>query len=329
MPFARICDALHLGGLTAEPVPLSGGFMHRMYALATTQGRYAVKLLNKEVMQRPGVLENYAAAEVCEALLEQHRLPILPALTIDGRKLHCIDGRYLYVFAYFDGAALPETAVTPEHSRCIGDALARIHRIRRRELPGHPIPAQPIDWPALTAALLSDDDARAEGCLMQDALPLLVRATEAADEALRRLPRIEALCHNDMDPKNVLWRGEDFRIIDLECLGDADPMQEMMDLAVSWGGKPLSEGCFRAFIGGYAAAGGTLPSDPAAVYDSRRNYLEWLAYSAVRALAEEADERRIGREQITATLDKIRRDLSDRERILRWMEDARTALPAE
>jgi hypothetical protein len=61
--------------------------------------------------------------------------------------------------------------------------------------------------------------------------------TLAAD----RLPRRTALCHNDMDAKNVLWQGGDFRIIDLECLGPANPEQEMLDLAISWAGYELDE----------------------------------------------------------------------------------------
>ena len=42
----KICRQLELGTLTAPPGPLSGGFLHKMYSLFTTKGRYAVKLLN-------------------------------------------------------------------------------------------------------------------------------------------------------------------------------------------------------------------------------------------------------------------------------------------
>ncbi len=319
MPFEKICSALHLGDLTAAPVPLTGGFLHRMYALTTTSGRYAVKILNGEVMARPGVLGNFAAAEAIEARLEQRNLPILPALTIDGRKMHSIGGQSLYVFDYYDGRALSGPEVTPAHSRRIGEVLARIHGIDRRTLPGHPARPAPIDWPALTAALLADSTAHEAGLLMQEALPMLARLTAAADEALARLPRIEAICHNDMDPKNVLWQGDAYRIIDLECLGYADPTQELVDLAISWGGEPLDGACVRAFIAGYISAGGVMPADPAAVYDSRRNNLEWLAYNARRALFADPAERATGLAQVSATLAKLRCDLANRERVLRWL----------
>lgn len=319
--FSTICRALSLGDPTVPPQRLSGGYTHRMFALTTTQGRYAVKLLNPEIMRRPDARDNYARAEAFEALLEEKGLPILPALTIDGRRLHCVDGQYLYVFDYFDGHALRDTEITVAHCAAMGDVLARIHAVARRELPGVADAPDPIDWPALTGALLACESTHAEGRAMQEALPMLERVTRAAQEAARRLPRREALCHNDMDAKNVLWRGDTFRIIDLECLGFADPAQEMLDLAVSWAGWPPQEGPFKAFVRAYKQAGGDVPAEAALLYDSRRNHIDWLAYNARRALFDDPQERRTGREQIVETLEKITSDQHHRGMILRWMEE--------
>ena len=317
--FDRICAELNLGALTAPPQRLHGGYTHRMFRLDTTGGCYAVKLLNPEIMQRPGVLDNYRTAEGFEALLERENLPILPALTIGGRKLHCVDGQYLYVFDYFDGRVLSAEEITPAHCAKIGGVLAGIHRAGENALP-HPQTealGAGVLWRERADALLASDDARAEGELLHAAVPMLERASAAAEDAVRRLPPMQALCHNDMDPKNVLWRGEDFRIIDLECLGLADPRQELLDLAVAWSGG--REEPFKAFVSAYAAQGGTLPTDAASVYDSRRNYLDWLAYNAQRALSDDAEERKTAREQIIWSLEKLRRDVDMRESILRWM----------
>ena len=321
MNFDRLCAGLSLGTLTAPPVRLHGGYSHRMFRLTTDQGDYAVKLLNPQVMQRPHVLENYRTAEGFEALLEKAGLPILPARVIGGNKMHCVDGQYLYVFDYYDGRVLTDGEITPEHCAKVGAALAGIHGA------GEPSQSAGADssprgrafWKALAEDLLFTDDARAEGELLQAALPMLVQVSAAAEEAVRRLPKEEALCHNDMDPKNVLWRGEDFRIIDLECLGCANPAQELLDLAVSWGGG--QEARFKAFVGAYYGAGGARVTDAAAMYDSRRNYIDWLAYNAQRALSADAEERRVAREQVRWTLDKIRDDAQMRQTILRWMDE--------
>lgn len=318
--FENICTALGLGRLTAEPRQLSGGYMHRMFAVTTGQGQYAVKLLNPEVMARPEAAGNYRRAEAFEAMLEQQGLPILPALSIGGHKMHCVNGQYLYIFPYYDGRALRDGEITPAHCRRMGEALARIHATARREAPECDTSA-PIDWPALTAALLHNEESRAWGARMHCALPMLIRQTRRMALASAQLPRSEALCHNDMDAKNVLWQGEDFRIIDLECLGWGDPQQEMLDLAISWAGWPQDEERFLAFVAGYRQAGGQITADADVLYDSRRNHLDWLAYNARRALHDDPGERRIGREQIDETLEKLDSDRENRRQVLRWLEE--------
>lgn len=317
--FDRICTALSLGVLTAPPLRLSGGYTHIMFRLDTSAGCCAVKLLNPEIMSRPDALDNYRAAEGFEALLEAENLPILPAKVIRGQKLQCVDGQYLYAFDYYDGRVLQAEDITPAHCAKIGAVLARIHALVRQREAVSADPSSPLAWAALTDALLASADAKAEGCALRAAVPLLKRVTTAMEEANARLPRVEALCHNDMDPKNVLWQGEEFRIIDLECLGYADPRQELLDLAVSW--SEGRETQFKAFVSAYVAQGGVFPADADAVYDSRRNILDWLAYNARRALADDPEERRIAREQIRWSLERIRRDMEMRERILRWMAE--------
>lgn len=318
--FENICTALQLGGLSAPPVQLSGGYTHRMFSLTTTAGRCAVKLLNPEIMSRPGAQDNYARAEAFEAMLEAAGLPILPARVIGGRKMQYVDGQYLYVFDYFDGCVLPDREITPAHCAAMGDVLARIHAVARREAADEPAGSSP-DWPRLTAGLLRHPEAVPEGADMHRALPTLIRATRAMELASARLPRTEALCHNDMDSKNVLWQGDSFRIIDLECLGYANAEQELLDLAISWAGWPAEETKFKAFLHAYRAAGGRITAAPADLYDSRRNHLDWLAYNARRALCEDPKERRTGREQVAETLVKIASDQRSRARILTWMEE--------
>ena len=319
--FHTICHRLSLGSLLDAPRPLSGGYMHRMFALHTTQGRYAVKLLNPDVMARPTAMNNYRQAEAFEALLEERGLPILPALTIGGQKMQRIDGQYLYVFEYVDGRALQDGEITPAHCAAMGSVLAQIHALCHREAPEEA--AEPLpDWPPLIAGLLRDPESAVEGTRMHCALPMLLQLTRKAALAALQLPKVQALCHNDMDAKNVLWQGDTFRIIDLECLNWGNPLQEMLDLAIFWAGWPQDQQRFTAFVKGYREAGGALPADASALYFSRRNHLDWLAASAVRALHPDPAQRQLGRRQIHETLDKLASDQKHAEQILRWLQEA-------
>lgn len=47
---------------------------------------------------------------------------------------------------------------------------------------------------------------------------LFYESQENGNQAVKELPAIHTICHNDPDSKNVLWREKDFRIIDLEWL---------------------------------------------------------------------------------------------------------------
>ncbi len=100
--------------------------MHKMYKLETEQGTYALKLLNKFVMQRETAMGNYMEAERLERLLEQRDMPILPALVFDGRKMQEIDGQYFYLFDYYAGKTLSGKEITEYHCAKIGKTLAKM-----------------------------------------------------------------------------------------------------------------------------------------------------------------------------------------------------------
>ncbi|WP_336776843.1 hypothetical protein [Paenibacillus sp. MMO-58] len=44
-----LCNELGLGDITIAPTALSGGLLHRMYAVQTTSGKYVVKALNEKL----------------------------------------------------------------------------------------------------------------------------------------------------------------------------------------------------------------------------------------------------------------------------------------
>ena len=54
-------------------------------------------------MKHPSVFENYARAETLEKILEENGLPVVPALTFDGKKMLESDGRYFYIFTWQEG----------------------------------------------------------------------------------------------------------------------------------------------------------------------------------------------------------------------------------
>ena len=315
--FEKLESAYHWK-LTGAPVPLTGGLMHKMYRIETEQGTYALKLLNRFVMRRENAMGNYAEAERLERLLEQRGIPILPALTIGGRKMQEIDGEYFYLFDYYDGKPLRADEITEYHCVRMGSVLAAIHGTDRKNADTE-YAKMSVDWDFYFSAMERADQRLYE--MLRPCRALLAEGQENGNRARKKLPHILAVCHNDMDRKNVLWNGEDYRIIDLECLSCGNPMLELFELALCWSGY---EECqidfrrFRAFLRGYANAGGELPTDWATLYDCNNGRLEWLEYNLKRVLGIDCgdDEKQLGIEQTEETVRHITYYTKMREQIL-------------
>ena len=304
---AKVCEALKLGDLTEEPRRLTGGFLHKMYSVFTDKGKYAVKLLNPFIMQRETAMGNYRTAERFEAVLEENGLPVLPALRFNGKKMQETDGRYFYVFDWFDGRALKPGEITKFHAEQIGRTLAKIHALEKTES-DEKADEMHTDWAGYIRRLMKEEPEL--GALLQENLPFLEERQTAANAAVKKLSPVRTICHSDMDPKNVLWCGEKHRVIDLECLGYGDPFLELLETALCWSGL---DGCridtdlFCAFVRAYRDAGGAWPADWAVLFDANCGRLGWLEYCVQRALGINCseEERAQGREGIPVTLRQL------------------------
>ncbi len=292
--------------------------MHKMVKIDTQHGTYALKLLNPFVMRKENTMDHYAQAERLENLLEQRGIPILPALYLDGRKMQEIDGEYFYLFDYFHGKALKINEITAHHCKEMGKVLAEIHRIDKKYEP-EAFCEMSIDWNLYLAEMKYSNTKLYT--MLKDALPVLQDCQHKGNQARKKLPQIVSICHNDMDCKNVLWNGDEYRIIDLECLSYHNPFLELFELALCWSGY---EDCnidfqlFQFFLQEYKHAGGEMPRDWETLYDCNIARLEWLEYNLKRVLGIDCgmDEKEIGMQQVEKTLRLILYYFHMKEQIL-------------
>lgn len=301
----RIAAKLNLGSVIEPPRQLTGGFMHKMYSLFTERGRFAVKLLNPHIMARPDALDNFRRAEAFEAQLERAGIPILPALVFGNQKMHQLDEQYFYLFDWFEGRALRSEQITEDHCRIIGAQLAKIHRI---DLQNEPAGCEQlsIDWDSLIEPFATSDP-MLHGLLRRNR-GLLYELQSLANAAFPRLPAVSAICHNDMDSKNVLWHGSECRIIDLECLDRSNPCLELYETALYWSGieqHRLNPQFFDTFMLAYSDAGGTLPPDLTVVHDANAGRLGWLEHNLQRARGVGCSE-----EEIAVGVSEVRKTLA-------------------
>ncbi len=288
-----------------EVTILTGGLMHKMYHLKTNQGDYALKVLNQFVMQRKSAMDNYRRAEKLECLLEKNNIPILPALSFNGKKMQEINGVYFYLFDYYPGRALKHNEIKEVHCLQIGKVLAKIHNIDK--LKTIKFSQINIDWDFYLTRLKQADQLLYK--LLKDNYSLIIESQNNSNLAKSKLPKMATICHNDMDCKNVLWNNQDYRIIDLECLNYNHPFIELFELALCYSGYEKCQidfNLFNTFIKGYVLAGGKLPTDWNVLYDCN-NRLEWLEYNLKRVLGIDCgkDEKEIGVKQSIKTIKLI------------------------
>ena len=320
----QLFETLSLGDVALPIVSVSGGFMHRMYKVCTANHTYAVKHLNPEIMKRPAAMENYKKAERLEAILESAGIPIVPALTFDGKKMQEFHGNYFYIFDWHDGNITDWNNITPEQCWKAGNIQGRIHAIETKQSEPSEPGLSTIDWKeylAKAASTATDAGAPAKEVesLLKENLTLLDYAQNELNKARQALPNITTIIDEDMDPKNVMWENEEPVVIDLECLDYGNPISSAIQLSLQWSGitlcnfdaekqKAFFQGYFQAYDNGFR--------NYKSVFGLTYTWIEWLEYNIQRALGASQDkaEQEMGLTEVRNTINRIKyiREMEDK-----------------
>ena len=315
---AKLFETRELGKVVFPVVPVSGGFMHRMFRAETGEKAYAVKHLNPEIMKRPGVMENYRRAEKLEQILEDAGIPVVPALMLNGRKMQELDGEYFYIFRWQEGRITDWKNITAGQCRQVGSIQGRIHALRPVEKHTEPVMSD-IDWHGYAEeACRQDSDIKD---ILRENEPLLYDVQDELNRARQVLPDIECITDEDMDPKNVMWNDGKPVVIDLECLDYGNPVSNALQLSLQWSGITtctLDTKKVEAFFKGYLEAYDNGFRDYGSVLGLAYTWIEWLEYNITRALGkcQDENERQMGITEARNTVNRIRyiRESEDRIR---------------
>ena len=305
----RLFESRRLGKVILPVSRVAGGFLHRMYRVDTDGQTFAVKHLNPGLMKRPGVMDNYRKAEKLEQILEDAGIPIVSALTIGGRKMQEADGEYFYVFRWQKGRITDWNNITPEQCRQAGKIQGRIHALQPLETAHREPELSAVDWAGYLAEAERQGSVIAP--LLKEHMELLRYAENAMNSARQKLPDIECITDDDMDPKNVMWDGGKPVVIDLECLDYGNPVSGALQLALQWSGITtctLDPGKITAFFEGYLEAYDNGFRDYGSVFGLAYTWIEWLEYNITRALGQcqDAGEQETGISEVRNTVNRIR-----------------------
>lgn len=316
MNIKRFCKEYNLGEVL-NITKISGGLMHKMFKVDTTKGIYCIKVLNPEVMSRKEAYGNFVVSESVSNLAKKNGIPVSSALDIDGNYLTKLDNMYYMVFDYVDGKTLKDDEITVEHCKKIGNILAHIHLLDYKEI-GLESNIQEYkklyDWESYinnpNFNKMSYKDLYLNNYKKYNSL--LKRANERFNESNLN----QAICHNDMDPKNVMWNNNNPIIIDWECAGIANPERELIEVALCWSGflsNNFSEEKFKAIFKEYSKYRSINNID---WYDVICGNLVgrfgWLKYNLERSLgivSNDEEEMKLAANEVIKTIDEINRYL--------------------
>lgn len=314
----ELCHIYALGKPLASPTRVFGGLLHRMYRLPTTQGEFAVKVLNPTIMQYADVRAKFRLSERISSAVATAGLPAVFALIGAGDVVHDIGPVTVMVFPWINAQALTTFSAPPEQARQIGSILGRIHALPLRfdelTLPEWPSPTdfQEAEW-----ALLVDDAERKSITWAQEVrslLPEIAAWIRLSHEAQQALGNTWVVSHGDLDQKNVLWSDSQTPwLIDWESAGFVQPAMEAVGAALDWCGQAAGQFhaiAFEAFLEGYREARKlTTQEVECGLQAYCGNWCGWLKFNIQRSLRlEECDPegQALGTRETFSTLAMLR-----------------------
>ena len=307
--FDKMVKKLNLGNIIEEPLKVTGGLTHRMFKIVTDEGRYIVKLLNPNIMKRPTAMSNFNRADRYEEILKENGIKAVYSLAFNDKKMQEIDGQYFYVYEWYDGKSLKDGEITKYHCEEMGKVLAKIHNI---DLVNSEFSDNEKNIDFKYNMDLSKEKESPIYDLIYDKLDILNDSINKGNEAIKHLPNYLSICHNDMDSKNVMWLGEDYKLIDLECLGYSNPYLELYELALCWSGYEkcnINFDLFKTFFKAYFDNTKLDKNvDWESIYYANNGRLEWLEFNIKRSLMIDCDtkeEQEIGMNEVKETIEHV------------------------
>lgn len=323
----KLCNYLELGKLIKTPEAIAGGLLHKMYAIETTQGKYAIKALNPQIIRRPTAMKHYIDSEQIARIASKH-IPTLPALVYNNASLQEIEKQCYLIFHWVDGKSLQPEDIRIEHCERIGEILAKLH-MTDFSLLAIPYDAshnvQTTDWN--NYLIKGKENNLSWVTPLQDIIDQLYNWHAEAILSAEHLSSNRVMSHRDLDPKNVLWNGDNPILIDWESAGYTNPMHDLVETAIYWSEDQvgsINKQHFLSLINSYKKQRTLLKTDwKKVLYNGFINKLGWLEYNMKRSLwieCTDKEERQLGIAQVNATLNNISKYGSMIHQLEEWLQ---------
>lgn len=314
--FDHVCKMYNVGKLVASPTQIFGGWMHEVWQLHTSEGMFAVKLLDPYLVALPGFLTATHRGDDLAQYMKMQGVPTVPAIRLNNSSTALVQDRQVMLFEWIIGECLDVNAALPDRAKQIGWWLGKMHVLAHHFYDKDKKVSEDFenvfmppkkDW----QSLFQQADALQFSWLteIKRLFEQINRWDVAAKQASILLKKDTLLCHRDLGQTNVIWSSPTAPfIIDWGYVGYIYPGVELLGTALNWAGMltcRLDESTFKALIKAYQVAVGFLPRLDQVVADAFIGFcLDWVVYNMQRSI-DQGQENKLITHMIMKTLNSL------------------------
>ena len=294
----KLIRKFDLGSKIIKVTQIHGGLSNRMYRVETDQAEYAIKKLNKTLMQNKSEFERIVFAEKVAKIAEENGISVERALEFENRIIHKMDEDYYMIFNWNYGSHFQPEDVTDETCNTIGELLAKIHNLDLSKIEAEKskeMQIRTIDWNSL-AKIAKEQNKYYYKDLVEN-IEILYEINKKTNEALEYAKSNLIISHRDLIKKNILWNNNIPTVIDWESSGYVNPTVELVQVCWNWANGDVGKFEFEKFeiiVNSYLQNIKNYKKEDMKklIYANLWEAIEWLEYNLKRSLCIESTYRK-------------------------------------
>ena len=293
----KLVRKFDLGSKIIKATQIHGGLSNRMYRVETDKAEYAIKKLNKTLMQNKTEFERITFAEKVSKIAEENGVFVERALEFEDKIIHEIDEDYYMIFNWNYGSHLQPEDVTDEICNTIGELLAKIHNLDFSKIEAEKskkTETRIIDWQHY-ANVAKNQNKYYYKDLVEN-IEILYEINKKTNEALEYAKNNLIISHRDLIKKNILWNNNIPTVIDWESSGYVNPTVELVQVCWNWANGDVGKFEFEKFgiiVNSYLQHVKKYKKEDMKklIYANLWEAIEWLEYNLKRSLCIESTYR--------------------------------------
>lgn len=300
-----ILKQYNLDKLLQEPKKLAGGLTNQSYKIVTKQGAFVVKILNNVNKNKLNEIE---FTEKINELAYKNGIKSLPAIKLNNTFIQQYEDVHFIIYPYFDGMVILSKEIDLDKCGRLAIELAKIHRLdtSKIEIPNSKqIYEDKIDFKFYYNKTKDIEEEWANA--FKNKYKIISEIYERSYDAYKKLSSQKTFTHKDLNRLNVLWKDNDFVIIDWENATFSNPSIDFFSTA--WFlTDDVKESKYKVFAKEYFNTFKFNDSVEIAVYTGMIDEIIWLEFNLKRSLgmiSKDKQEIELGKTQIITPMIEI------------------------